>query len=52
MWLIKKKKKKKKQQVKSLVRFHSADKTDKYNGGRWGTDEKKKTKESTQHVKT
>ena len=42
--------KKRKKQVKSLVRFHSANKIDKYNGGRWGTDVKKK--ESTHHVKT
>jgi len=50
MWLRKKKKEKKK--LKSLVRFHSANKIDNYNrGGKWEK-EKKNPNESTERVKT
>ena len=48
MWLRKKK-------LKSLIRFHSANKIDNYNrGGRKGKKKKKNKnpKESTEHVKT
>ena len=48
MWLRKKKKKKKK--LKSLIRFHSANKIDNYNWG--GKENEKNAKESTEQVKT
>ena len=41
-------KKKKKKKLKSLIRFHSANKIDNYNRGRWERKKKKKNpKEST-----
>ena len=46
--------KKKKKKLKSLIRFHSARKIDKYNWGEkeGGKKEKKNPEESTEQVKT
>ena len=47
-------KKKKKKKLKSLVRFHSANKIDNYNRGgkKQGGKKKKNPKESTEQIKT
>jgi len=45
--------KKKKKKLKSLIRFHSANKIDNYNGAGGGKQtNKQKAKESTEQVKT
>ena len=47
MWLRKEKKKK----LKSLIRFHNANKIDNYNRGRGKGKKEKNPKESTEQVK-
>ena len=51
------KKKKKKKKLKGLIRFHSANEIDNYNGGRRGGGKKKRkkkknTRETAEQVKT